>query len=392
MAEVMDLEELMDTSDLPDHPGVLHSIDLVEQTKVIDLYKHVRELKEQSKRWAKEIELSDDFKRDLIMLHEEAKTLQPMKDSILQKLANVLVKSRQHKKRQMDRELEEDFEVESELLSRKQEKIDDLEHENDERNRVDLEKKRARNIFELEQTRVEKEIQVLEQEFAFEVETGSGKVKKAREMRRQIIEETVAEDTKNLAALTEGNVRKLAEKQEEQERETFERDDNHRKEKEYHEEQLLESEKTLHSSTEVTQQLQAQYQAAVDDLETNRAMLLAKNERLVESEQQSSKAEDDVNNFRTEIQKAYEEAVRWSREQYETWIQAIGTRREEVDRQLRLSLEQLFERRVDAIKPLDAKVRSVSRRTRFTLYLRYQRLLSIVSLCDVTPHFSGEER
>ena len=370
MAEVMDLEELMDTSDLPDHPGVLHSIDLVEQTKVIDLYKHVRELKEQSKRWAKEIELSDDFKRDLIMLHEEAKTLQPMKDSILQKLANVLVKSRQHKKRQMDRELEEDFEVESELLSRKQEKIDDLEHENDERNRVDLEKKRARNIFELEQTRVEKEIQVLEQEFAFEVETGSGKVKKAREMRRQIIEETVAEDTKNLAALTEGNVRKIAEKQEEQERETFERDDNHRKEKEYHEEQLLESEKTLHSPTEVTQQLQAQYQAAVDDLETNRAMLLAKNERLVESEQQSSKAEDDVNNFRTERQKAYEEAVRWSREQYETWIQAIGTRREEVDRQLRLSLEQLFERRVDAIKPLDAKVRSVSRRTRFTLYLR----------------------
>ena len=73
----------------------------------------LRELKEQSKRWAKEIELSDDFKRDLIMLHEEAKTLQPMKDSILQKLANVLVKSRQHKKRQMDRELEEDFEVEA---------------------------------------------------------------------------------------------------------------------------------------------------------------------------------------------------------------------------------------------------------------------------------------
>ncbi|QDZ25496.1 hypothetical protein HOP50_17g80380 [Chloropicon primus] len=359
-AEVVDLEELLDTSDLPEHPGVLRAIDLVTQVRTLDLHKHVNELKGQAKTWQQEIELSDEFLRDLVMLQEEAKTLHPLKESLLQRLANVLHKSRQHKKRQLDREIEEEFELESELLARKQEKIDEMEHENNESHRVDLEKKRTRNIFEIEQARVEKEVQALEREFTFEVETYGMKIKKEKNRRDAEVEAMVAEDTQALGLLAEENARKLANKVEEQERETFERDDNHRKEREYHQEQLQDANKASNGAKEVLAELVMRHEAATEDLATNRDMLAAKSERLVEAEQQASKAEDDVNNFRTERQKTFEESVRWSREQYETWIQAIGTRRLEVDSQLKTSLEQLLEKRVEAIRPLDAKVQSVT--------------------------------
>ena len=359
MPEVVDLEELLDPSELPDHPGVLRCIDLVHQVRNLDLNAHVQELKKQAKAWQNELELSDEFLRDLVMLQEEAKTLQPMKDSILQRLAKVLHKSRQHKKRQMDREIEEEFEMESELLARKQEKIDELEHESSESGRVDLEKKRARNIFEREQARVEKEVQALEREFAFEVETLSQKMKKARMTRDALRESDAAHDAERLAIYAEENVKKLADKVREQESETFERDDAHRKEREYHEEQLDDAKRVFHDAEEVLAQVTAHHNVAIEDLDTNRAMLLAKAEAMVEAEKQAGKAEDDVNNFRTERAKAFEESVRWSREQYETWIEAIGTRREEVDSQLKVSLEQLLQRRVEAVRPLDAKVHNV---------------------------------
>ena len=100
-------------------------------------------------------------------------------------------------------------------------------------------------------------------------------------------------------------------------------------------------------------------EAAAEDLEEHRTLLTVKSQNLVDADSARSKGEDDVNNHAKERKKAFEEALRWSREQYETWIEAVGTRREQVDSQLKTSLEQLFQRRVDAIRPLDSKMASV---------------------------------
>ena len=86
-------------------------------------------------------------------------------------------------------------------------------------------------------------------------------------------------------------------KVEEQERETFERDDANRKEKEYHDEQLADANKALRSAGEVLAQQIMREEAASEDLTTNRAMLSAKAERLVEAEQQANNPEEFNNYF-----------------------------------------------------------------------------------------------
>ena len=47
----VDLEELLDQSDLPEHPGVLRTIELMHQVQDIELHERVKELKSQSKTW-----------------------------------------------------------------------------------------------------------------------------------------------------------------------------------------------------------------------------------------------------------------------------------------------------------------------------------------------------
>ena len=47
----VDLDELLDQSDLPEHPGVLRAIELMHQVQEVKLHERVEELKAQSKTW-----------------------------------------------------------------------------------------------------------------------------------------------------------------------------------------------------------------------------------------------------------------------------------------------------------------------------------------------------
>ena len=204
---------------------------------------------------------------------------------------------------------------------------------------------------------MEKEVQALEREFAFEVETLSQKMKKAR-MTRDALRSPMPRTTRRPAIYAEENVKKLADKVREQE-------------------SRLLRETTPTGRSVSTTRSSSTTQRGCSTMQRRccpghgppqrrhrgpgheQGDALGEVEAMVEAEKQAGKAEDDVNNFRTERAKAFEESVRWSREQYETWIEAIGTRREEVDSQLKVSLEQLLQRRVEAVRPLDAKVHNV---------------------------------
>ncbi len=47
----VDLKEMTDPTDLPEHPGVERAIELLDEVSGIDLQKDVKELKTQSKKW-----------------------------------------------------------------------------------------------------------------------------------------------------------------------------------------------------------------------------------------------------------------------------------------------------------------------------------------------------
>ena len=166
-----------------------------------------------------------------------------------------------------------------------------------------LEKKRCRNVFEIEQTRVAKEIETLEQEFAFEVESQHKNLQQKRQEALLRIQEAQQNDLRTFQLLQEEHEKKKLEKQQRHEEESFERDDNHRKEKEYHQEQLEDAETAFKASQEVLNESILRDGRAEQDLNAHRALLNAVSEALVDAEQECSRAENELNNFRTERQK-----------------------------------------------------------------------------------------